>query len=203
MDMALPMAAKLHLFHKLVKEQNDVDRVNALTDLREDDPMSSRPQSQRDPAGDDAVLRFVEKFALLLTNAGMPRMPSRVLSALLVAHEGGMTAAELADTLQISPAAVSGAVRYLVQVGVAERARRPGERRDHYLVDDDTWYSSVGERDRLYQTMCDALDEGVDAVGVETASGRRLAEFRDFFKFLSKEMPLLVQRWQESRATQS
>lgn len=165
--------------------------------------MSSRPQSQRDPAEDDAVLHFVEKFALMLTDAGMPRMPARALAALLVAHDGGMTAADLARTLRISPAAVSGAVRYLIQVGMAQRGRRPGERRDHYFIDDDTWYSSVGQRDQLYQALCDTLDEGVEAVGRDTVRGRRIAEIRDFFRFLAKEMPLLVERWLEQRRSTS
>lgn len=161
--------------------------------------MSSRPQSQRDPAEDDVVLHFVEKFALILSDAGMPRMPARALSALLVAHDGGMTAADLARTLRISPAAVSGAVRYLTQVGMAKRGRRPGERRDHYFIDDDTWYSSISQREQLFQALCDTLDEGVEAVGRDSVRGHRISEIRDFFSFLAKEMPLLVERWLEHR----
>ena len=41
-------------------------------------------------------------------------MPARVFSALLATDSGRLTAAELAERLQISPAAVSGAVRYLI-----------------------------------------------------------------------------------------
>jgi DNA-binding transcriptional regulator GbsR (MarR family) len=145
----------------------------------------------------------VEKFALLLTDAGMPRMPARVFSAILAAQDGGMTAADLAETLKISPAAVSGAVRYLIQVRMVERGRRPGERRDHYFIGDDTWFSTVGERDKLFQTLADALDEGAEAVGAETVSGRRLAEIRDFYRFLGKEIPQLVHRWMELRAKRS
>lgn len=161
--------------------------------------MSSRPKSQRDPAERDAVLHFVEKFALLLTSAGMPRMPARVFSLLLSEDEAGLSAAELAEALSISPAAVSGAVKYLVQVDMAERGRRPGERRDHYFIADDTWYSTIGDRDKLYQTLCDVLDEGVQAVGPDTARGHRLADTRDFFRFLARELPLLVERWLRER----
>lgn len=165
--------------------------------------MSSRPQSQRDPAERDAVLHFVEKFALLLANAGMPRMPARVFSLLLAEDEAGLTAAELAEALTISPAAVSGAVKYLTQIGLAERGRRPGERRDHYFIDDHTWYSTVGDRDNLYQGLCDALDEGVQAVGPDTARGHRLAETRDFFQLMAKELPRLVERWLREREARS
>ena len=57
-------------------------------------------------------------------------MPARVFAALLATDSGRLTAAELAELLQISPAAVSGAVRYLTQVGMVHREREPGSRRD-------------------------------------------------------------------------
>jgi hypothetical protein len=43
----------------------------------------------------------------------MPRMPARVFAAVLVAEDGRRTAAELADQLGVSPAAISGAVPIL------------------------------------------------------------------------------------------
>ena len=52
--------------------------------------------------------RFVERMAGALTDAGLPRLPSRVFAALLVDDDGRMTAAELAEALGVSPAGVSG-----------------------------------------------------------------------------------------------
>lgn len=52
-------------------------------------------------------------------------MPARVFTALLVADDGKLTVAELAEMLQVSPAAVSNAVRYLQQTRLVER--EPGE----------------------------------------------------------------------------
>ena len=46
----------------------------------------------------------------------MQRMPARVFAALLASDDGALTSAELGEQLQVSPAAVSGAVRYLAQV---------------------------------------------------------------------------------------
>ena len=68
------------------------------------------------PGDDPAIARFVERFALTLLETGLPRMPARVFAALLIAPDARLTAAELAERLQVSPAAISGAVRYLVQV---------------------------------------------------------------------------------------
>jgi predicted transcriptional regulator len=128
-------------------------------------------------------------------------MPARVFAATLASQQGSLTAGELTEVLQISPAAVSGAVRYLAQVGLLHRERRPGERRDHFFIGNDFWYEVVGEKDQLYRALSDALDEGLAAVGPDTLAGRRIAETRDFFNYLSKELPLLVERWRRRRVT--
>ena len=68
----------------------------------------------------------MERFASVLTESGFPRMPARVFAALLATDSGRLTAAELAALLHVSPAAISGAVSYLVQVNLASREAEPG-----------------------------------------------------------------------------
>ncbi len=84
------------------------------------------------PASHDRTVadRFVERMGGALTDAGLPRLPSRVFSALVVDDDGRMTAAELAETLGVSPAAVSGAVNFLGQIGFLHRERERGSRKD-------------------------------------------------------------------------
>ena len=45
-----------------------------------------------------------------------------------------------------------------------------------------------------------ALEDGIAAVGPDTPAGARLAETQAFFAFMQKEMPALVERWQEYRS---
>lgn len=143
------------------------------------------------------VERFVERFALLLADAGLARMPARVFGALLVTEEGKLTAGELADTLRVSPAAVSGAVRYLLQVGLIVKRRDPGERRDHYEVTDDMWYETYANRDTQMKQWAALMAEGTAAVGPDTKAGWRLETSRQFFEFLARELPDLMRRWRE------
>jgi len=148
-----------------------------------------------DPPPD--VERFVERFAMLFAEAGLGRMPSRVFGALIVTEEGKLTAGELAERLKVSPAAISGAVRYLVQVGLIVRRRDPGERRDHYEVTDDMWYEAYANRDTQLKAWSDVMAEGVAAVGVETKAGWRLETSRQFFEFLREQLPELMRKWRE------
>lgn len=162
--------------------------------------MSSRPESQRDPTADsDPVLQFVEHFTMVLSGMGMPRMPARVFTALLATEQQSLTAGELAEWLKISPAAVSGAVRYLVQLGMVHRGREPGSRRDHYLIGDDQWYEAVSMKDNAYRRLADSLDEGIAVVRPGSRAADRISETRDFFRFVAKEMPVLVARWRDER----
>src|SRR5215813_8856979 len=139
---------------------------------------------RRDPA---AVSKFVETFASAFVEAGVPRMPSRAFAAILASDAGRLTAAELSAQLQASPAAISGAVRYLAQVGLIVRHRDPGSRRDVYAVGDDAWYEAIVRRERLLELWSRAIGEGVEAVGPDTPAGRRLAETVAFFAFLQEE----------------
>ena len=144
-----------------------------------------------------AVERFVEQFALILADAGMQRMPARVFGALLVTEDGKLTAGEISEALRVSPAAVSGAVRYLAQVGLIVRRRDPGERRDHYEVTDDLWYEAYANRDPQLKQWAEVMAIGVAAVGADTKAGWRLETSRQFFDFLRAEIPDLLRRWRE------
>src|SRR5674476_1196214 len=67
--------------------------------------------------------QFIEDFALVLTDAGMQRMGARAFGALLSSESGTLTAREIAGVLDVSPAAVSGAVKYLEQAQLVRRMR--------------------------------------------------------------------------------
>ena len=68
-----------------------------------------------------------EQLALVLASHGLQRMTARVLAILLFTEQPTMTMGELADQLQASSGAISGATKMLTSVGLAERVPRPGE----------------------------------------------------------------------------
>jgi predicted transcriptional regulator len=148
------------------------------------------------PPSDD----FVARMGSALAQAGLPRVPSLVFSALLVDEDGRMTAAELADTLALSAGSISGAVRYLEQVGMARRERERGSRRDVYVVDDDAWHGALMRKDQVYAPMIAALSRGLTALGTDSPAGRRLLLTREFLTFVDSEMTALAERWERRRS---
>ncbi|MDK1473059.1 MarR family transcriptional regulator [Streptomyces sp. 549] len=140
---------------------------------------------------------FVERFAADLVEAGMQRMPSRVFACLLVSEDGALSSAELGARLRISPAAVSGAVRYLAQVHLISRERQPGSRRERYRVHADAWYEAMTQRDAVLGRWVNTFQLGVDALGPQTRAGRRVAETAEFFTFMQDELAGIMRRWRE------
>jgi len=154
------------------------------------------------PEPEDSLRAFLERFASVLVAAGFPAMPARVFAALHVTDSGRLTAAELADMLRISPAAVSGAVRYLSGLGLVHRERVPGSRRDYYRMPPDVWHEVMRLQTQVLVRWANLLKEGIDIVGADTPAGARLGTQASFIEFLNKEMPALLARWDASEGEQ-
>lgn len=141
-----------------------------------------------------------EQAASLLTAAGMARMPARVMMALVGSPDEGYTASELAERLGVSPAAVSGAVRYLVSMRLIQRVAQPGERRDRYDLVDDAWAGMITANAPMYGALASAMDDIADANADAPASVARAREVADFLRYLSERMPRLADEWRAERS---
>jgi predicted transcriptional regulator len=167
---------------------------------RHDDGDDRDPRTGPGGRDEEAVRQFVERFATVLVEAGMARMPARVFCTLLATDSGQLTAAELGERLHVSPAAVSGAMRYLVQVNLASRGRQPGSRRDVYRVHDDLWLEAAMQREQMFNLWEATLRVGIQAVGPDTPAGHRLRESSAFIDFYREELPNLLTRWRQRQS---
>jgi predicted transcriptional regulator len=140
---------------------------------------------------------FQDRIAGILTAAGFPRMPARVMMALMVS-ENGLTAAELAAELAISAAAVSGAVRYLQQIGFVARMPVSGSRRDRYAIVR-SWYAMTMTNLAVYQQVADAATRGAATLPPNSAARARVAEMGEFFLFIQQSLGRLMAQWEERR----
>ncbi|HET6627831.1 MAG TPA: helix-turn-helix domain-containing protein [Nocardioidaceae bacterium] len=151
-------------------------------------------------AEQDNLLRAVERITLMLTDAGMPRMAARVFSYVLADDDDRYTASELAEGLRVSPAAISGAVRYLLDARMLFKEREPGTRADLYRIyDDDVWGAIMLARIPLLEMWETALDDAIGEIGTHHRGGQRLAETKEFVAFTKVETAAMVQRWKEHR----
>jgi DNA-binding transcriptional regulator GbsR (MarR family) len=146
------------------------------------------------------LLRAVERITQMLAENGLPRMAARVFAFVLADDADRYTASELARGLRVSPAAISGAVRYLVDVGLLFKEREPGMRADLYRVyDDDVWGAIMSARIPAMDRWMEALDEAVGEIGSARRGGQRLVETKEFYAFMRRETGEMMERWKEHR----
>lgn len=162
------------------------------------------PRGPSDPGaevGGDRIGQIIERLASRITEVGMPRMPARVLAALITSPEGALTAAGLGERLSVSSGAVSTAVQSLIRIGLITREYVPGSRRDLYRIREDPWPDVFGIRGRWLLSFAATAAEYVDElVDRSDASGARLAEMREFALFVVPKLDDIVAAWREHRA---
>ncbi|MBV2152457.1 helix-turn-helix domain-containing protein [Kitasatospora sp. SUK 42] len=146
------------------------------------DPAASPQAHGRDA---EAVRAYEEVFTTVLMQSGTPKMMARVLSCLFTTDAGSLTAAELAQRLQVSPASVSKAVAYLESQGLVRR-ERDERRRERYVVDDDVWYQSMMASAHGTAQLAVIARQGVGVLVPDTPAAARMENVARFLDFVSE-----------------
>jgi predicted transcriptional regulator len=146
---------------------------------------------------EDPLAQVVSVFAA----NGFPRIPASVLVAIMASENGFVTAEQLATRIGVSPAAISGAVRYLETVGMIHRHRMPGSRRFVYELPEYAWYTASLFKNDLYAAIARLAESSAGSLGPNGAA--RMREMADFFIFLQQQLPQLLEQWDDRRRAES
>ncbi len=132
------------------------------------------PRTPAQPHGRDAeaVREYEEVFTTVVMASGMPKMMARVLACLCLTDSGSLTASDLAQRLQVSPASVSKAIAFLESQGFVRR-ERDERRRERYVVDDDVWYQSMMASARSIAQVVETARQGVGVLGSSPSASSR------------------------------
>ncbi|MFG2632071.1 helix-turn-helix domain-containing protein [Streptomyces sp. NPDC048473] len=146
-------------------------------------------QTPPQPYGRDAeaVREYEEVFTTVIMASGAPLMMSRVMACLTLTDTGSLTAAELAQRLQVSPASISKAITFLESQGMVRR-ERDERRRERYIVDDDVWYQSMMASARSTAQLVETSRQGISVLGPDTPAGARLENIARFLDFVSESI---------------
>jgi DNA-binding transcriptional ArsR family regulator len=144
-------------------------------------------QAPEQPHGRDAeaVRAYEETLTTVFMASGMPKMMSRVLVCLYTTDEGSLTAAELVQRLQVSPASISKAITYLESQGLVRR-ERDERRRERYVVGDDVWYQAMIASARSLTQVVEVSRQGVGVLGPGTPAATRLENVARYLDFVQE-----------------
>ncbi|MDI5982130.1 helix-turn-helix domain-containing protein [Amycolatopsis magusensis] len=135
----------------------------------------------------EAVREYEETYTTLLMQSGLPKMMARVLTCLTTSDSASLTAVELVQRLQVSPASVSKAVAFLESQGLLRR-ERDDRRRERYIVDNDVWYQSMVASAQSHALLAETARQGVSVLGSGTPAAVRLENIARFIDFVGESI---------------
>ena len=150
-------------------------------------PRGAEAPEQAHGRDTEAVREYEEAFTTLLMQQGLPKMMSRVLTCLYTTDAGSLTASELVQRLQVSPASISKAITFLEGQGLIRR-ERDERRRERYLVDNDVWYTGMIAAARSNAQLAETARQGVSILGPGTPAAARLENIARFVDFVAESM---------------
>ncbi len=137
---------------------------------------------------------------MALEALGTPRTAARVLSALLVADPPEQTAEQLAATLHASRGAISGGTAMLTTMGLIERKRRRGDRKDYFRNKPNAWFEVTKQQTASVVQLRQLAEKGLEVVATdEPEVTEGLRDMRDMLTFYERELPEMFARWEKSR----
>ncbi|MBA2951927.1 GbsR/MarR family transcriptional regulator [Streptomyces himalayensis] len=144
----------------------------------------------------EAVREYEEVFTTVIMASGAPTMMARVMACLTLTDAGSLTASELVQRLNVSPASISKAITYLESQGLVRR-ERDGRRRERYVVDDDVWYQSMMASARSTAQIVEIARQGVGVLRPGTPAGTRLENVARFLDFVSESITRAAEQARE------
>ncbi|MFD9489238.1 helix-turn-helix domain-containing protein [Streptomyces sp. NPDC059991] len=174
-----PAAYRADLAHRATER-----RAHRRTQSVPRDPEAPAQAYGRDA---EAVREYEEALTTVMMASGLPKMMSRVMACLTLTDAGSLTASELVQRLQVSPASVSKAVAFLDSQGMVRR-ERDERRRERYVIDDDIWYQSMMASVRSNAQIVEIARQGVGVLGPETPAAVRLENIARFLDFVGESL---------------
>lgn len=139
---------------------------------------------------------YIEELGMVMESFGMTRVAGRVLSALLVADPPEQTAEQLAATLQASRGAISNGTTMLETMGLIERRRRPGDRKDYFRNKPNAWFEATKKQVAMITYLRGLAEKGLEVIDSNDPNVTEgLRDMRDMLTFYERELPEMLRRW--------
>ncbi|MEN3613408.1 MarR family transcriptional regulator [Plantactinospora sp. ZYX-F-223] len=126
---------------------------------------------------------------------GLTPAYGKLLGWLLICDPPHQTSGELAAALDLSKGSVSTGMRLLERSGFVRRVPIPGRRGHAYEVAPDAIIHTVVQPLK-FRVFRELMDRGVDlAGGQDSPRADRVRITRDFYAYVEREVPALVERF--------
>jgi DNA-binding transcriptional regulator GbsR (MarR family) len=139
--------------------------------------------------------QFAEDVGRVFEGFGIARMAGRVLGWLLICDPPRQSSADLIAALGATKGSISTATRMLQAAGLIDRVAVPGRRGDAFELRPDAFHQAHDQLGTM-RIFRELMERGLNVLGdPRTPRAARLRRTRDFYAYLEREFPALVQRF--------
>ena len=129
--------------------------------------------------------QLIEEIGLFWEGYGLSRILGRVFALLLLSNEPHLSLEQIADELNISKASASTVARQLGALALISKSTVPGDRRDYYLIADDSYIRSTRASMMGGLRLARLIERGSQLEGLSPATHKRLRRMEHFYEALS------------------
>jgi DNA-binding transcriptional regulator GbsR (MarR family) len=139
--------------------------------------------------------QFAEDVGRVFEGFGVSRMAGRVLGWLLICDPPRQSSGDLIAALGATKGSISTATRMLQAAGLVDRVAVPGRRGDAFELRPDAFHEAHDQLGTM-RVFRELMERGLAVLGDESSPrAARLRRTRDFYSYLEREFPALVQRF--------
>jgi DNA-binding MarR family transcriptional regulator len=140
--------------------------------------------------------QYAEEVGMVLAGLGMTPAFGKLLGWLLICDPPSQSLAQLSEALGLSKGSVSTGMRVLEQTGLVRRVATPGVRGHVYEATPDALIEIGSRAGEQYAVVRRLMERGLALLGDEhSPRARRLRTSRDFYIFIEREVPKLLERF--------
>ncbi|WP_439883313.1 GbsR/MarR family transcriptional regulator [Pontibacter sp. MBLB2868] len=143
---------------------------------------------------------LIEKIGVFHEKMGMQPAAGRIMGLMFVSDRPELTFDEIRETLNISKSATSTALNLLIETGPVEYITFPGDRKRYFKLKTSNWRDSLTKRFNNIINFKSLLIEVLESRSEKSSEFNScLSEFIDFLEYMQQELPVLLERWENSR----
>lgn len=128
--------------------------------------------------------RFIDSFADHWASSGGSRIEGRIAGYLLLDDSDGVSAAELAEQLDVSAGSISTYTRRLTEAGFVRRTRKPGARSHLFVMDTDVWAGFLAAEQDYLRNQRQLAESTLPFVEPGGRTWERLRNMQDYMQWL-------------------
>ena len=139
--------------------------------------------------------QFAEDVGRVFEGFGVSRMAGRVLGWLLICDPPRQSSRDLIEALGATKGSISTATRMLEASGLIDRIAVPGRRGDAFELRPEAFYQAHDQLGTM-RVFRELMERGLAVLGDDHGPrADRLRLTRDFYAYLEREFPVLVERF--------